>query len=456
MRWAELAGRRVAVLGFGAEGRAACRAYRARWPEQALHLFCSEDEAALASALDDARLTIDTTPANPDSLRAFDIVIKSPGVSPYKPPVADAIAAGVRFTSGSAIWFAEHPHANTIAVTGTKGKSTTTALIAHLLRAGGVRTALAGNIGLPLLDLPEDERAAAWVIELSSFQCHDLAASPRVALVTNLIEEHLDWHGSGARYVADKLRILGDREHTIAVLNADDPTLAGIQTRGDVRWFGSGQRWQVADGAIRHDGEAVLALDALPLPGLHNAHNLCGALAALAASGFDARALAPHARSFRPLPHRLQTLGARDGITYVNDSIATTPQAALAALAHWRGREVVLLVGGHDRGLDWAAFARAIAAQPPRAIVATGASGPRIADLLAQHGLGARVLRGGDFDDAFARARAALAAGGVLLLSPGAPSFGQFRDYAERGRRFAELAGFDPAAIAQIEGLGIA
>lgn len=456
MRFADLAGRRVAVLGFGAEGRAACRAFRRHRPTQALHLFCSAAEADDARALGDADLAIDTTPATSEALKTFDVVIKSPGVSPYQPPVSDALAAGVCFTSGSALWFAEHPDANTIAVTGTKGKSTTTALVAHLLRGGGHRTALAGNIGLPLLDLPDDRDVAAHVIELSSFQTHDFAASPRVALITNLIEEHLDWHGDGARYVADKLRILGERSRTIAVLNAEDSTLSGLETTGDVRWFGTASGWHLDATHVCRGNERVLAMQDVPLPGRHNALNLCGALAAIEAAGFDARVLAQHAARFKPLPHRLQTLGTRDGITYVNDSIATTPQAALAALAHCAGQRVAVLLGGHERGLDWSAFARELAKHPPHAIATMAANGERIAATLAEHGLDARVRRCATLEEAFAAASAALGGDGVLLLSPGAPSFGAFRDYAERGRRFAALAGFDPVAIAAIDGLGIA
>lgn len=456
MRWTELAGRRVAVLGFGAEGRAACRAFRRHRPMQALHLFCTDSESDAARALGDALLDIDTVPVTAAALGRFDVVIKSPGVSPYQPPVSDAIAAGVQLTSGTAIWFAEHAHANTIAVTGTKGKSTTTALIAHLLRAGGQRIALAGNIGLPLLDLPDDADVAAHVIELSSFQSHDFNANPRVALITNLIEEHLDWHGSGACYVADKLRILGDRSRTIAVLNAEDATLARRAVAGDVRWFGTPTGWHLDAGQVCHGAKPLLALDELPLPGRHNALNLCGALAAIEAAGFDAHALARYARDFVPLPHRLQTLGTRDGITYINDSIATTPQAALAALAHCTGRRVAILLGGHERGLDWRVFASELARHPPHAIATMGANGERIADTLSEPGLAPRVHRSTTLDEAFAAARDALGDHGVLLLSPGAPSFGAFRDYTERGRRFAELAGFDPCAITAIRGLGIA
>jgi UDP-N-acetylmuramoylalanine--D-glutamate ligase len=162
------------------------------------------------------------------------------------------------------------------------------------------------------------------------------------------------------------------------------------------------------------------------------------------------------------LPHRLQPLGERAGRLYVNDSISTTPHASLAALAHYRGRRVAILVGGHDRGLDWSDFVTAMRSEAPAAIVCMGANGPRIAQALRASGAsGFALLEAPDLPNAVAAAEAALDARatsddrGVLLLSPGAPSFGEFRDYAERGRRFAALTGFDAEALGQIEGLGI-
>jgi len=176
------------------------------------------------------------------------------------------------------------------------------------------------------------------------------------------------------------------------------------------------------------------------------------------ALGLDAVALAPHAAGFRPLPHRLQSLGVRDGLEYVNDSISTTPHASLAALEVFAGRPVAILVGGHDRGVDWSAFAEAVRARPPAAIVTMGQNGPRIHALLAADAgcAGYALRQAAGLGEAVAQARTALAGGGVVLLSPGAPSFGAYRDYAERGRHFAALAGFDPAAIAAIPGIGIA
>ncbi|WP_166206185.1 UDP-N-acetylmuramoyl-L-alanine--D-glutamate ligase [Cognatiluteimonas telluris] len=465
MRICQLDGRRVALWGWGREGRAAYRAIRARLPTLPLMLFCPADEIARVAAdpsgtASDALLAIESDPSG-ERLSAFDVVIKSPGISPYRPEAVVAQAAGTRFIGGTALWFAEREDARTLCVTGTKGKSTTTALLAHLLRAGGHRTALAGNIGLPLLELI-DADAGYWAIELSSYQTGDVADSgtrPGVAVALNVFPEHLDWHGSQARYVADKLRLLTDARPRIAVLNAADPTLAALSlSDSDVRWFGRDDGWHLRGNLLHRGAEAILDTATFALPGQHNRGNLCAVLTAIEAVGLDAVALAPHAASFQPLPHRLQTLGVRDGITYVNDSISTTPHASLAALELFRDRPVAILVGGHDRGVDWDAFAQAMRQRPPLAVVTMGANGPGIFDLLAPIAAsGAFALeRADDLPDAMDKARARLRGGGVVLLSPGAPSFGAYRDYTERGRHFAALAGFDPESIASIAGLGIA
>ena len=261
MRISQLEGRRVALWGWGGEGRAAYHAIRARLPALALTLFCTNEETADATALGDARLSVETA-VTAGRLSAFEIVVKSPGISPYRAEVVAAAGQGTRFIGGTALWFGEHAGtdgiaARTVCVTGTKGKSTTTALLAHLLRAGGHVTALAGNIGLPLLallDLPTEP--AFWIIELSSYQTGDVAASgahPEVAVALNVFPEHLDWHGSQARYVADKLQLLTGARPRIAVLNAGDATLAALGSRlasapnpdSEVHWFGREDGWHL-------------------------------------------------------------------------------------------------------------------------------------------------------------------------------------------------------------------
>ncbi len=298
MRFADLAELRVAVWGYGREGRAALVALQRRFPGKALALFCSEAEARElqisspreawteasgqtaqgATASSDVQLPHTTrhpvaaagkrpleiviTPPDAATLARFDVVIKSPGISPYRAPYAQAAALGVRFVSGSALWFAEHTQARTICVTGTKGKSTVTALIAHLLRKSGRRVALAGNVGLPLLELLDVDDADAsapdwWVIELSSFQTRDFDGAPGVAVINNVYEEHLDWHLSRENYVADKLAIAARARHV--VVNAEQALLADVGHARGRSEFNSPRGWHVRDAAIHRGDERMLA-----------------------------------------------------------------------------------------------------------------------------------------------------------------------------------------------------
>lgn len=433
----------------------------------ALTLFCNEAEAADAAALGDAHLSIDTQ-ATAERLSAFEIVVKSPGISPNSPVAVSAAASGTRFIGGTGLWFAEHAGADGIVprafcVTGTKGKSTTTSLLAHLLRASGRRTALVGNIGVPLLEVLDPQPAPeAWAIELSSYQTGDVAASgahPDVAVVLNLFPEHLDWHGSEARYIEDKLKLVTRAHPRVAVLNAADPRLAALSLPGsDVRWFNHAEGWHLREDDLYRGDVFVMDTRPLPLPGRHNRSNLCAVLTALEVAGMDALPLAAHAASFRPLPNRLQAMGAREGITWVNDSISTTPHATLAALDCFAGRRIAVLVGGHDRGVDWSDFAAHMRHDAPATIITMGANGPRIHALLAPvaREAGFTLIAADTLPEAVAAARTALGGEGVVLLSPGAPSFGQYKDYVARGRHFAGLAGFDADAITAIPGLGIA
>jgi UDP-N-acetylmuramoylalanine--D-glutamate ligase len=422
---------------------------QSRLPDSRFTVFCSETEAA------EVRAHAITAPPDAAALSAFDVVVKSPGIGAYRPEILEAQHNGTLFTSGTALWFAEHPEARVIAVTGTKGKSTVTALIAHFLRALGRRTALAGNIGLPLLELLDPpSRPDWWAVELSSFQTR---AAPRVEIgvVNNLHEEHLDWHGTRERYAADKLA-LADAARTL-VVNALQPELAARTAAHPHRvTFGDASGWYVRNGAIFRGARCFIGPGELPLPGEHNALNVCAALTALEAAGEDAMAALRSIGSFRALPHRLQTLGERGGFTWIDDSIATTPQATLEALASLRSRAVTVLVGGHERGLDWRGFADAVRRDPPHAIVAMGANRARIARVLGEAPGRYRLESAAGLGDAVASAREITPEGGVILLSPGAPSFDQFRDYAERGRAFAGLGGFDPDMLGEIAGLGIA
>ena len=454
----ELKGKQLAIWGYGREGRAALTYLRGRLPEQAISVFCTPEEASEIEALADAHIACRTRVTDA-ALSEFDIVIKSPGISKYRPELLKAQERGTRFIGGTALWFAAHPNARTVCVTATKGKSTVSSLIAHLLRSAGKHTALVGNIGMPLLetmdwtDVPE-----FWVIEMSSYQTYE-AVSPEVAVMLNFFPEHLDWHGSEAAYFADKSALITRCGARHAVLNASFAPVAALAGNAPhaVHWFNSDSAWHAREHTLYFGAEAVMDLRELPMPGQHNASNVCAALTAIDALGLDAKALAAAAKQFQPLPHRLQALGTANGIRYVNDSISTTPYASMAALECFSHDAVALLVGGFDRGLSWDDFAEFVAVHPPKAIISHGQNGPRIAERLRRIARpGFTLLEAEDLPHAVQLAQAQLPNGGVVLLSPGAPSFGPYADYVARGRHFAELAGFDPNAISRIPGLGLA
>jgi UDP-N-acetylmuramoylalanine--D-glutamate ligase len=459
LKISELEGKRLAIWGYGREGRAALAALRWRLPGQPVTVFCNDAEAVSLRAMEDPALNVDTGVVEGDLLSEFEFVIKSPGISPYTSPVVDAQLHGTQFIGGTTLWFGEYPNERTVCVTGTKGKSTVTALVAHLLRSAGRRTALAGNIGLPLLELLDVEPPPQyWAIELSSYQAKE-AVRPEVAVVLNFYPEHLDWHGTEQRYFEDKMSLVTHGRPRVAVLNAGDAKLGALDVPEGtaVSWFNHGDGWHVRDSALHRGERFVMDTRTLPLPGRHNRLNLCAALAAIEALGLDAVALAPAAAHFKPLPHRLQSLGSRDGIEFVDDSISTTPHASLAALDCHRGRRIAILVGGYDRGLDWGVFAERMLLDPPVAVVTMGQNGPRIHEKLKQIMGGQKFVleEASEMEDAIRIGRRLLENNGLILLSPGAPSFPRYKDYAERGRHFAKIAGFDPKTSSMIPGLGV-
>jgi UDP-N-acetylmuramoylalanine--D-glutamate ligase len=437
----DLVARNVAILGAGREGLAVRDRLRALAPNQELTFYCeSPPDAATMSRLGDQD-RLKTGPLDGAELARHDVLVRSPGISPYRPPLREARQAGVAFTSGTNLWMAEHPEARTLCVTGTKGKSTTSALLHHLLREAGGRAGLAGNIGLPLIGC-DAKSADWWVVELSSYQICDLEAPPWATLFLNLSDEHLDWHGGADNYRRDKLRLARLAPVGRLFANGADPALrSALADRPDARWFNRPPGIHLSDHRLWEGGQPLPPLAAAP--GDHNLVNLAGALAVVDALGLRPDPLEPALGSFRGLPHRLATLGSVNGIHLVDDSLSTTPVATLAALQALRDLPAVtVLVGGMDRGLDWTEHAEAFRAAAPHAIVSLPDSGPRVIEALASGGVAppAGLHLAADMAEAVARALELTPAGGAVLLSPGAPSFPHYADYRERAAAFADAA----------------
>lgn len=443
VRFSDLEGARIGVWGAGREIGSFATQLTRRLPAARILAAAFDTPPAedIASTLGLPGLRVLGAAEAVEGLAGCEVIVRSPGVSVHRAELEQLRASGVTVTTATALWLAERGGAGVIGVTGTKGKSTTAALLHHLIRSSGRSALLAGNIGVPALDLLDGDSTELVVLELSSYQIADLSNGPEVALFTNLYREHTDWHGSEAAYRADKLRLLELPGVRCAVLNARDETLAALRPPVEVLPYGVPGGWDTEEGRLLRHGMTELTAEQLPLPGEHNALNLCGALTALEAIHVELPSLPAALEGFRALPHRLETVRESDGVTWVNDSISTTPESTLAALASFPGRGILLIGGGQDRGQDYTALGRRLT-ELEAIVIGLPSTGPRLAAAtLAAGALRADVLEADSLDDALRLARPLAGPGDVILLSPGAPSYDNFRDFEERGELFRELAG---------------
>jgi UDP-N-acetylmuramoylalanine--D-glutamate ligase len=453
VRFSELEGARVGVWGAGREIVSFADQLTRRVPSAQIVVaaFDTRPAAGALAALKAPAARI-VTPAEDDvvaALRGCEIVVRSPGVSIHRAEMQALREAGVPVTTATALWLAEHGGAGVVGVTGTKGKSTTATLISHLARAAGRTVHLAGNIGVPALDLLDAEPAEITVVELSSYHTADLEVGPEVVVVTSLFKEHTDWHGSEEAYRAEKLRVLSLPGVRVRVINGRDERLlaaivadAGAPEAGtpiETRYFGVRDGWDVLDGSIAMGGERLARSSKLPLPGEHNALNLCAALTAIEAVGVGTPRLPDALHDFHPLAHRLETVAEIDGVLWVDDSISTTPESTLAALASFPGRALVLIAGGQDRGQDFERLGRVVS-EGSTVVIGVPSTGPRLIAALRDAGVPAsRGIVAADMHGAVALARGLASPGAVVLLSPAAPSYDHYRDFQQRGERFREL-----------------
>jgi len=442
VRFSELEGARVGVWGAGREIVSFASQLRRRLPNAEITVAAFETlpDPDVLELLGAPRARLASGAELPEALLSCEVVVRSPGVSTHRPEIRALGQAGVAVTTATALWLAERAGTGVVGVTGTKGKSTTAALLHRLLAASGRRSRLAGNIGVPALDLLDADPSETAVVELSSYQIADLAVGPQLALVTNVFREHLDWHGSEQAYRDDKLRLLGLPGVRGCVLSARDPVLAALAPQIPTLRFGSADGWDATAAGISRAGKPVAAAAALPLPGEHNALNLCAALTALEALEVPVPSLPSALSGFQPLPHRLQTVLRRAGLVWVDDSISTTPESTLAALASFPGRPVVLIAGGQDRGQDFLALGSALA-ERGAAVLGVPTTGSRVVAAARRAGVAdARARLARDLPQAVALAPALLGREGVVLLSPAAPSYDHYRNFEERGERFRALA----------------
>jgi UDP-N-acetylmuramoylalanine--D-glutamate ligase len=441
----------VAVIGLARSGRAVARLLAARGAKvYASDMGSGDLLTRVASELEEQRVEVDLGRHDMDRIRRSAAVVASPGVPPDAAPLAAARAAGVPIVSEieAALWFLEGQRY--VAITGTNGKTTTTALTARLFEALGCTAVAAGNIGRPLSEIALSDRRPDWIaLEVSSFQLHDSPSiAPAIGMLTNLSANHLDRYASIGEYYADKKLLFQNASAASRwITNADDPD--SLKLTDDV----AGRRYlfsvrEPADAWLDREanrlmvlGKAVLDRDELPLLGDHNVANaLAAALAVMLAddrhqSAESIERIAKGMREFNALEHRIEPVPTTDGLTWINDSKSTNVASTLVAMRGMQ-KPTVLLLGGRHKGEPYTELAGELR-RIGRAVIAYGES----AGLVEADLRGVVPVRqvGSSFDDVIAAARAAAKPGDVVLLSPACSSYDMFDNYEQRGRIFKEM-----------------
>jgi len=419
--------KRIAVLGYGIEG-------------QATHDYLSNHGLA-ATILDKND--------NPDYLTGldkFDVVFRTPGISPLKPEIVAAERAGTIFTSQIEAFLDLCP-CETIGVTGTKGKGTTSTMIYEMLRAAGRDAYLGGNIGVPAISFLDKLSADSIVVlELSSFQLQTLKKSPHIAVVLNITSEHLDYHTDVNEYREAKANIVSHQTPSdFAVIN-DDYDVPKSFAKLTLASKYSFSRTHKTEGCYVDDkdqivlnveGETVVLahFHDLKLRGRHNLENVTAASLAAYLAGVTPETISDQIKSFRGLEHRLELVRELDGVKYYNDSFSTVPETAIAALDSFT-EPIILIAGGSDKKSDYTELGQKIASANVKTVILIGDMAERIQSSIPKS-FGGDVVTGlTKMDETVERAHALATSGDVVLLSPACASFGLFENYKDRGEQF--------------------
>jgi UDP-N-acetylmuramoylalanine--D-glutamate ligase len=441
------------IIGLGRSGRASVEVLRAR-----IGSVVATDEAPpeqLADALDELRAA-NVTFVHPAQLEAalenVTVAVLSPGIAINNPLVQRVQAAGIPVFSEVEVAY-RLCKAPIVAVTGTKGKTTTTALIGALFAAAGKTVRVGGNIGNALIRETADAAASDWVVaEVSSFQLESIRSfKPRISLILNVTPDHLDRYHSMEEYAEAKFRIFANQgPGDTFVGNLDDPIVAsapgedGNRVKTTALWFSDEPHRQSTLYLRNHElivyappaGDPrpvdILPVREIALLGRHNIENVMGAVLVALAAGLPVEAIREGVRTFRPLGHRLEPVAEVDGVQYVDDSKATNPGSVIAAMRAFAEKPIVLIAGGKAKGTDFAEMGKVLSSRA-KAVVLIGDAAEEIAGVVKR----AKVELASSMEDAVARARDLADPGDVVLLSPGCASFDMFRSAEDRGEQFA-------------------
>ncbi len=436
MNLSDIEAKNIAIWGLGEEGLASYRFLRSLFPEKMI-LLINRDRPENLPEDDHIRFIPQT--GLKENIGHIDLVIKSPGISLYHPLVTLLRHNDISVTSATNIWFALPRHGTVIAVTGSNGKSTTCALLHHILKAMGLTTEIGGNMGTPLLSLARG--ADYYIVELSSYQTADLKLTPDmapdIALLLNLFPEHIQWHQSHDQYFTDKANLIRTGAKTVILNHGDPLTREKIgHIPENTLWFNEPSAIHCTDQHIMCGDDILGDLKDITLPGNHNRENICAALTVCRKLGLDLKSCFRLAASFAGLAHRLENLGTSHGRKYINDSISTTPEATIAALKSFEGQEITLIMGGQDRQQDYRQFIQYVRNHPGLKIITAYETGPKISVALSEIDPPVSLAQADDLRTAVTMAQEITPQGGIIMLSPAAPSYDAFRNFEQRGNSF--------------------
>lgn len=370
-----------------------------------------------------------------------DVIYKTPAIRPDLPELLSAREKGCVVTSEMELFFSLCP-CRVFAVTGSDGKTTTTTLIYEMLKKEGYTCHLGGNIGRPLIgDIEKLRPDDMAIVELSSFQLFHMTASPYAAVITNISENHLDWHTDFDEYIDAKKNIFkNQKEDSVLVLNRDNAYTCAMasEAKNKVRFFSLSESTKGAylkDGKIYYDGEYIMDKSDIILPGIHNTANYLAAISAVRDFVSD-ETVKSVARTFGGVEHRIEFVREKDGVSYYNDSIGSTPARTMATLSAFPGK-VILIAGGYDKHLNYFKLGRMIK-EKVSSLILIGATSDKIEKAARDAGFEA-IIRASSFEGAVLSARDAALPGDKVVLSPASASFDMFRDFAERGKTFKNI-----------------
>lgn len=454
---------KILILGMGDEGLSTLHFLRNILPNKKIIIadqtpFDKFDKKTKKILVSDKNLNLFLGKDYLDRLKGVDIIFKNPAVPPPVGRIAAAKKKGCQISSNTELFFENCP-GQIIGVTGTKGKSTTTSMIYEVLKAGGLDARLGGNIGIAPLELLRDPKVSAntiFVMELSSYQLLGLPFSPHIAVLQNIVREHLNYHKTFTNYVkAKETIVLHQSKNDFVIYNSNYslPTQIAFKSLAKKMAFGLQQiaanACFIEDGFLmyrkdenREKDERIISIDKVPLLGQFNLQNVMPAIIVAKLFKIPTKILAQAIKSFKPLEHRLEFVAKINNISFYNDSLSTIPEAAIAALqtVAERKREVILIAGGFDRGQDFTELAKMILDCRVKKLILFPTTGEKIWQVIKQLAQDKKRVPPVVFveqmmpavQEAFRRS----SPGDVVLLSPASASFSGFKDYQDRGKQF--------------------